>query len=43
MVYSLLHKIKMLGIAGKFGVWLHDFLTGNILLGYKEVLALTVL
>ena len=25
----LLHKIKMLGITGKFGVWLYHFLTGR--------------
>ena len=25
----LLHKIKMLGITGKLGVWLYHFLTGR--------------
>ena len=25
----LLHKIKMLGITGKLGVWLYDFITGR--------------
>ena len=40
----LLHKIKMLGITGKLGVWLYHFLTGRIhFVGYKEGLALTVL
>ena len=24
-----LHKIKMLGITGKLGVWLYDFITGR--------------
>ena len=37
----LLHKIKMLGIKGKFGSRLYHFLE-PILLGYEEVLALTV-
>ena len=39
----LLHKIKMLGITGKLGVWLYHFLTGRTQFVRLEVLALTVL